>query len=339
MGGNSGTGSAAKPDTTESTISELKSRVLGGGEISFEEAISLVEIEEPSSIDVLLDAASEITRAFHARQPGLCSLINAKSNLCGEDCAFCSQSVRFDTQVVRYGLLSPDLIVQAAKKAEAQGAKNFCIVTSGADLNDEEFEQALSVIKRLQTETHLGIDASLGFLTPERAYQLKEVGLRMFNHNVQTSRDFYSDIVSTHSYDTRLETLEHLCKAGVGICSGGILGMGESREDRIRMAFEVKRFQPQCFPVNILNPRPGTPLQNVVKLDPTEVLKTIAVYRFILPKSNIKLAGGREPNLGKLQRRALCGGANGLVVGGYLTTAGDPIAQDFQMLRECGYEA
>lgn len=320
------------------TIDELKERILNGGEITFEEASCLIEIEDTETIDALLKAAGEITNTFHSREPGLCSLINAKSYLCGEDCAFCSQSVRFNTQSARYNLLDEEIIIDAAKKAEAKGAKNFCLVTSGADLNDDEFEKMIDVIKKLQTETTLGIDASFGFLTEARAKRLKEAGLRMFNHNLQTSREFYPKIVSTHTYQTRLETLENLHKENVGICSGGILGMGESRHDRIKMAFEVRKFHPTCFPVNILNPRPGTPLEKAEKLNPSEILKTIAVYRFILPKSNIKLAGGREPNLGPHQERALRSGANGLVIGGYLTTAGDPIEDDFSMLRRLGYE-
>lgn len=320
------------------SITELKDRVLAGGEITLEEALSLISIEDSGSINALSEAAHEITLQFHANRAHLCSLINAKSYLCGEDCGFCAQSVRFETSTARYELLEPEIIIQAAKKAEQSGTQNFCIVTSGGALNEREFESILDVVKRLKQETKMGIDGSLGFLTPDRARCLKEAGLRRFNSNLQSSREFYPQIVSTHSYDKRVETLEVLREGGLEVCSGGILGMGESREDRVRMAFELKKFSPECLPINILNPRPGTPLEHQPKVEVDEIIKTIAVYRFVLPKSNIKLAGGRELGLGQEQDRALKSGANGLIVGGYLTTAGDPIKQDLEMLRRTGYE-
>jgi biotin synthase len=321
-----------------SLIENLKTRVIEGGEITFDEALSLLALEDASSIDALLEAAHEITTHFHRHRAGLCSLINAKSNLCGEDCKFCAQSVRYDTSATRYELVKPDVIVRAAKHAESHGAQNFCIVTSGDALSDDEFERLLPIIRRLCQETTLGIDASLGFLTRERVDRLKEAGLRRFNSNLQTSRDYYSEIVSTHAYDKRIETLEHLREGGLGMCSGGILGMGESPEDRIKMAMDLKRFKPECLPVNVLHPVPGTPLASETPLQAEEILKTIAVFRFILPQSNIKLAGGREKNLGEHQEKALKGGANGLIVGGYLTTPGNAIQDDFKMLSRAGYE-
>lgn len=323
---------------TQSTISELKDRVLKGGEITFEEALGLLEIQDSELLDILRNAAHEITLAFNSNKAGLCSLINAKSYLCGEDCGFCAQSVRFETSVARYELLEPEIIIGAAKKAERQGAQNFCLVTSGGALSDDEFNRILVIVKQLKKETKLGIDGSLGFLTPERVVQLKEAGLRRFNSNLQSSREFYPEIVSTHSYDKRIETLEYLREEGLEMCSGGILGMGESREDRVKMAFELKRFSPECLPINVLNPRPGTPLEHAPKIENNEILKTIAVYRFILPKSNIKLAGGREISLGSEQNKALQGGANGLIVGGYLTTAANPVHEDLELLRRTGYE-
>ena len=323
---------------TAQTITELKDRVISGSEITYEEALSLISIEDPESLEALRRAAHEITLAFNSNKAGLCSLINAKSYLCGEDCGFCAQSVRFETSVARYELLEPEIIIGAAKKAEQQGAQNFCIVTSGGSLNEDEFGRILGIIRELRKQTKLGIDASLGFLTPERVRNLKEAGLRRFNSNLQSSREFYPEIVSTHSYDKRIETLDYLKEENVEVCSGGILGMGESRADRIKMAFELKKYAPECLPINVLNPRPGTPLENAPKLENSEILKSIAVYRFILPKSNIKLAGGREISLGSEQDKALQGGANGLIVGGYLTTAANPVEEDLNMLRRTGYE-
>ncbi len=321
-------------------IDAMKTRVMAGEEISEEEALQLMEIEAPEDLEYLQDAAHEITVHFNAREPGLCSLINAKSNLCGEDCGFCSQSVRFDTRVDTYKLMSSDEVVAAAKKFEAKGAKNFCVVTSGGSLSNEEFDQIIEIYGRLKKETSMNLDGSLGFLTPERVRRLKEAGVRRFNDNLQTSREFYPKIVSTHTYDTRLKTLQILKDGGMEICSGGILGMGETRKDRVQMAFELKPYAPHCLPMNVLNPRPGTPLEGTAPESPQEVVKAIAVYRFIHPRANIKLAGGREVNLTQgEQERALRGGANGLIIGGYLTTDGNPIKTDMEMLRRAGYEA
>jgi biotin synthase len=321
----------------EAVIDELKARVIAGGDITFEEALALLAIEEDALYEKLLEAARAITLHFNSNKAHLCSLINAKSYLCSEDCGFCGQSTHFKTEANRYSLLSADEIVKAAKVVETQGVHNFCIVTSGGALSDEEFEHVLEAVKRLKQETGLNIDASVGFLTRERVDRLKEAGLRRFNNNLQSSREFYPEIVSTHSYDKRLETNRMLREGGMDLCSGGILGMGESREDRAKLAFELKRFTPECVPVNVLNPRPGTPLENTPPTDPKEVIKTIAVFRFILPKSNIKLAGGREVNLGERQLEALKAGANGLVSGGYLTTGGNSFQTDKALLREAGF--
>ena len=319
-------------------INGLKNRVLGGGEVTFEEALRLVELETQEEIQWLLDAAREITFHFNSDEPGLCSLINAKSYLCGEDCGFCSQSVRFDTRVNRYSMMSPDEVVTAAKEFERKGAQNFCVVTSGGELTDPEFEQVIEIYRRLKTETSMNLDGSLGFLTAERVERLKEAGVRRFNNNLQSSREFYPKIVTTHTYDKRIETLKMLQDGNMEICSGGILGMGETREDRIKLAFELKPYTPYCLPMNILNPRPGTPLEDQPQPDPVEMVKTIAVFRFIHPRANIKLAGGREMNLGThYQEMSLKGGANGLIIGGYLTTEGNPMREDFEMLKRSGF--
>jgi len=320
-------------------IDQLKEKVLSGGELSFDEALSLIKLDSASDIDKLLNAAREITFHFNSDQPGLCSLVNAKSYLCGEDCGFCSQSVRFDTRVDRYGLMSVEEVISAAKAFEEKGADNFCIVTSGGDVSESEFEQILEMYRRLGEETSLNLDGSLGWLSPERIQRLKEAGVRRINNNLQSSKEFYPSIVSTHTYEQRLESLKVLQAGDMEICSGGIINMGESYEDRLRMAFELKAFKPHCLPVNILNPRPGTPLESRPKADPEDVLKTIAVFRFIHPKTNIKLAGGREANLTpEEQEKALKGGANGLIIGGYLTTSGNPMEEDLKMLKRAGFK-
>ena len=321
-------------------IRELQAKVLAGGAIALDEAMRLAAIEDPVAAELLSNAAHEITKHFRPSRPDLCSLINAKSYLCSEDCGFCSQSSHYKTGVKRYALLSPEQVLQTAKQSEANGIQSFCVVTSGETLNDAEFEQVLETFRRLNAETNLSLDGSLGNLTAEQIRKLKEAGMRRFNHNLQCSREFYPQIVSTHTYDKRKETLDFLKEHGVEICSGGIFGMGETREDRIRFAFELRAYELHCLPINILNPRPGTPLQNQRPIDPFEIVKTVAVFRFIHPKANIKLAGGRELNLGVyFQEKALRGGANGLVVGGYLTTGGNPLGEDLAMLEHAGFAA
>src|SRR3989338_4642614 len=265
---------------TSADILALKDRVMQGGEIAFEEALDLIELRDPQLVDVLLEAAREMTFHFNSDTPGLCSLLNAKSYLCGEDCGFCAQSVRFETRVDRYQLMPVEEVVKAAKEFERKGAHNFCVVTSGGELNDEEFEKIIEIYQRLQKETKLNLDGSLGFLSAEKVQRLKEAGVRRFNSNLQSSREFYPKIVTTHSYDKRLETLRLLQEGGMEICSGGILAMGETAKDRVSLAFELKPYQPHCLPMNVLNPRPGTPLENVPPADPMDMVKTIAVYRF-----------------------------------------------------------
>lgn len=323
---------------TADFIHELRDRVLRGGELTFEEASALAEISDPNLLQALINAAHDITSHFHQNAFELCSLINAKSYLCGEDCKFCAQSVHYRTDAPRYGLVDIDTIVESAKQAEKFGAKCFCIVTSGESLGKEEFEIILQAVRRLKKETGLQLDGSLGYLTVEQAKTLKSAGLRRVNNNVQTSKKFYSEIVSTHTRERRIEALRNLKAAGLELCTGGILGLGEAREDRIQMAFELKELQPECIPINMLNPRPGTPLENMAKLDTDEIIKTVAIYRLVHPRAIIKLAGGREFNLGDRQERAIYAGANGLIVGGYLTTGSDPVQQDLELVKRAGYE-
>jgi biotin synthase len=319
-------------------IQELKRRVLAGGSVTQDEALRLSAIQDVPTLEILLAAAHEITTQFCPSKPDLCSLVNAKSYLCSEDCGFCSQSSHYKTGVKRYPLMNPEEVLEKAKACEAGGVQSFCVVTSGETLNDAEFEQVLETFTLLSAKTKLRLDGSLGNLTAEQIRRLREAGMRRFNHNLQCSREFYPEIVSTHTYDERMETLKFLEENGVEVCSGGIFGMGETPEDRIRLAFELRPFDLHCLPVNILNPRPGTPLADRTAIDPAEAVKTVAIYRFIHPKANIKLAGGRELNLGVyFQEKALRGGANGFVVGGYLTTDGNPLREDFAMLESAGF--
>lgn len=319
-------------------LGTLKERILKGGEASREEALRLIPLEEPGEIDELIQTAGEITRSLHGPQATLCSIVNAKSGLCAEDCSFCAQSVKFSTGVKRYPFLEAEKILERAKQAERLGAHEFCVVTSGACLAPAEFEKLIEILDLLRKEISIHLDVSVGFLSLAQARRLKEAGVRRVNHNVQTSSGFYPQIVSTHSYSDRRATLSALREAGLEICSGVILGMGESREDRVEAALELQALKPECVPLNLLDPRPGTPLVGHSLLDPMEIIKTLAVYRLVLPRTNLRLAGGRRLQLGPFQKLALRAGINGLIVGELLTTPGSPFEEDLLNLKEAGYE-
>lgn len=319
-------------------IRDLLKLVLGGDDIDRENALFLIQLSGKESLAELIRSAEIITRTFCGGRATLCAIVNAKSGLCHEDCAFCAQSVRFKTGVRRYPLLDASKIVERAKQAKEWGVHEFCIVTSGGSLTEQEFEKLVDILKVLKSEVEIQLDVSIGALTPERAKCLKEAGVTRVNHNLQTSPEFYPKIVTTHGYSARSETLAVLRESGLEICSGVILGLGETPEDRVRAALELRKFEPECVPINLLDPRPGTPLEDSPLLDPLEIIKTIAVFRFILPRTNLRLAGGRHLQLGGYQKLALRAGINGLIVGEYLTTQGGPMAEDLAYLREAEYE-
>lgn len=316
-------------------IFDLTTRVIDGYQIEKSEAYPLLDAEGADITD-LLAGANRIREHFADGDFDLCSIINAKSGSCPEDCSFCAQSAHYNTDIPEYPLLSPDEIVSAARKAECYGSQRFCIVTSGTAVNDADFEQILFTVGRLRAETGLQVDCSLGALTDERVKRLQEAGVSEYNHNIETDSAFYETIVTTHHYSTRVDTVKSLKTSTMEVCSGGIIGLGETARHRIDMAFTLRELGVDCVPINILNPRPGTPLHAAGPLSPMEVIKTIAIYRFILPKRVIKVAGGREANLRDLQALAFLAGANGMIIGGYLTTKGRSADDDIRMLEDLG---
>ena len=299
--------------------------IIADGGISFEYAMDCIQREDEKDIQEIITTAGRIAQRIRRDRYELCSIVNAKSGLCSEDCGFCAQSMRFPSPIKRYPLLSPEKIVQKAKAAAERGVKEFCIVTSGRYLTAKEFQRLAEIVEVVRREVAIHVDVSIGFLDYAQACQLKTAGVRRVNHNVQTSAKFYGQIVSTHSYEDRIKTLQTVKEAGLEICCGVILGVGERREDRVQAAFEIKQFEPECVPINLLDPRPGTPLVGQALMEPLEILKTIAIFRLILPKTCLKLAGGRQVQLGEYQRLALQSGINGLIVGEYLTTKGNPL--------------
>jgi len=323
------------------TIHHLKKRVLQGGGISKEEALSLISIpiENREVIDSLIEAAHEITEKCASQTAELCSLINAKSGACEEDCKFCGQSSHYNTDVETYPLLNEEKILSRAKEVEEMGAGKYCLVTAFRELKESTFQKVLNTFKTLKEKTNLGLDASIGLLTDEKARRLREAGVTMVNHNLETSESNFPNVCTTHQYEDRKNTVRWVKKHGMQACSGGIIGMGETLQDRIDLIFTLKELDVDIIPINILNPRPGTPLEGQETIEPLEAIKVIAVYRFVVPSKTLKLSGGREVNLGEeWQPLALRAGANGLIIGGYLTTGGNTPARDIQMLEQAGYK-
>lgn len=319
-------------------ILNARATVLAGGELAYEDALALTALDG-TGIPYLAAAANEVRRKFVGNAVESCALSNIKSGNCSEDCKFCAQSAHYKTDSPVYPQISVDEIVRQAKAAEAMGATEFCLVSSGWGATDErEFETVLEAVRRLRRETGLFIDASLGFLTSEQIVALKEAGLYRNNHNLEASEGYFDKVCTTHAHRQRVGHVERVRHYGIHPCSGGILGMGETPKDRIDLAFELKKLNVECVPVNILNPRRGTPLGDVEPLSPMEIIKYVALYRLILPKCTLKIAGGREVNLRDLQAMAMQAGANGLIIGNYLTTLGRNPAQDIQMLKDLGFD-
>jgi biotin synthase len=319
-------------------IQEAGQVVINSGEgISKETAYELLEIPD-SEILLLAYAANQVRERFMGKKVDLCTLINAKSGRCSEDCAFCSQSKHYQTGVAEYEFVSVEQVISAAKSAERNGVHEFCIVAAWKTIPDEIFPKVKEAVRAVKQNTHLQVTCSLGFLTDQQAKELKEAGADKYNHNLESASSHYGNICTTHTHQQRTNTIEQIHAAGLESCCGGILGMGETPRQRIDLAFEWKALNVACIPVNILNPRPGTPLAELEPLPPMEIIKTIAIYRLILPKAVIKVAGGRERNLRDLQATALMAGANGLIVGNYLTTLGRDPEEDLQMIKDLGLE-
>ncbi|MCX8092111.1 MAG: biotin synthase BioB [Verrucomicrobiae bacterium] len=321
-------------------IAELGRRVLAGGDITRAEAMELFNLESSGDIFDLLAWANRIREKFKGNRVHLCSIVNAKAGGCSENCKFCAQSAFWQTSAPLYGFVDPEPVRQAAEEAHRNGVTALGLVAAWKGLSEgpmlDEVCERIAELKRLGT---VRPDASLGIIkSPRVAERLREAGLECYNHNLETSRRFFPNICTTHSYEDRLETIQHLKRAGIRICSGGIIGMGETREDRCELAFALKAVGADFVPINILNPIAGTPLESQPPLPVLEILKTIACFRFILPRQEIMIAGGRTVNLRDAQSLVFMAGASALMVGNYLTTLNQPVEKDLQMLRDLGLD-
>ena len=334
----------SKQNSLSQWLNQLADGVIAGGYLTREEALELTTIDGQDNILLLCEVADRIRQACCGKKVDLCSIVNIKSGNCSENCSFCSQSVHHpgkDSPV--YGLKSSEDIVAQAKAAAAAGAKRFCLVSQGRGIKynspkSQEFEQILETVSQIITETNIKPCCALGELTREQAEALKKVGVSRYNHNLEASENFYQQIVTTHTWQDRVETVKNLKAAGIQACTGGIIGMGESWEERVDLALALRELEVESVPINLLNPREGTPLGHQPKLDPFEALKAIAIFRFILPKQILRYAGGREAVMGELQSMGLQAGINAMLIGNYLTTLGQSPQQDLAMLESLGLQ-
>ncbi|QBD83902.1 biotin synthase BioB [Clostridium tetani] len=316
-------------------ILEIEEKIYSDEDITFNEAITLFQSNHGKNLKDLLDAANRIRNKFNGNIVDLCSIMNAKSGRCSEDCKFCAQSEHYNTNIKKYNMINMSDALNLATENKEHGINRFSLVTSGKALTSNDFEKALKIYKEINKRVNINLCASLGILSYNQLLQLKNVGVTMYHHNLETSREYYNKICTTHSYDERIETINNAKKAGLMVCSGGIIGMGETITDRIKLAFELKSLQIQSIPINILNPVKGTPFEYTKRLEQNDILKTIAIFRFINPKASIRLAGGRNliDNFGKGCFRA---GANATISGNYLTTSGNKINDDIEMIKSLG---
>jgi len=319
-------------------IMQCKKKVLSGQKITTGEAVSLINISD-ESLQFFSNAANEITRAFNGNTVDVETLINAKKGTCPEDCTFCSQSGFYKTGIDTYKLLSAESIVDNARKARDSGAKSFCLVCAWRGPSEHDFEDICKIIEKVNSEVGIEMNCSLGFITDNMAKNLKKLGVKRYNHNLEAARSFFSKICTTHSYQDRIDTAQIVKQNGLELCCGGILGMGESRMQRLELGFDLAKLNPEECPINILIPQKGTPLELQPKLSIGEILRTVAVFRFLMPKTILKIAGGREIHLVNDQEKVLLGGANGIITGGYLTIGGNTPQEDFQMISKIGLEA
>lgn len=316
----------------------MEKKALDKKDISFDEAYDLITIDDSHIFD-LLSSSNRIREKFKGRLISLCSIINAKSGRCPEDCVFCSQSIHHKTNIPEYPLIDADKILDGARAAVIQGAHKFGIVTSGKGIDTEDdLHKICESIKTLKKETDVHRCASLGILSREELLALKEAGLQEYHHNLETARSFFLNICTTHTYDEDVETIKSAKEIGIRTCCGGIFGMGEGVEQRIELCFTLKELNVDSIPINFLHPIQGTKLENSSPLKPFECLKIIALYRFMLPDKDIKIAGGREYNLRDLQSFVFAAGANSIMVGNYLTTKGRGAKEDLQMIKDLGLE-
>jgi biotin synthase len=304
--------------------------------IGFEEALALGELTDHDQIGDLVERAWRVRTERFSDSTDMCSLVNAKSGGCAEDCGFCAQSRYAEADTPMHAMMEPEQILEHAKAAEAAGAHRFCMVTQGQGLSKRDFAKIVEGAELVAEHTNLKRCASIGHMSPERARRLAEAGIQRVHHNVETSRSYYDEVTTTVRYEGRMRTIDAVKEAGLETCVGGILNLGESPRQRVEMAFELSEIDPDSVPINLLNPRPGTKFGERELMDPWEVVKWVAIFRLILPDALFRLCGGRVENLGELQPLAVRAGLNGVMMGNFLTTLGAEPADDREMFEQQG---
>ncbi|MUT67956.1 biotin synthase BioB [Paenibacillus sp. NEAU-GSW1] len=314
----------------------LADKALSGQCLTAEEGLAVLEADNDEVLP-LLQAAFRVRKHFYGKKVKLNMIINAKSGLCPEDCGYCSQSIVSTAPVKKYTLLDKDTLLAGAREAMARKAGTYCIVAAGKGPTERELDQVVSAVKEIRDTMPLKICACLGILKDEQAERLAEAGVHRYNHNLNTSKANYPSITSTHTYDQRVETVEKVKLNGMSPCSGVIIGMGETNVEIVEMALALRELDADSIPINFLNAIPGTPLEHMGRTPAMKALKVLALFRFMCPSKEIRVAGGREVNLRTLQPLSLYA-ANSLFVGDYLTTAGQEITTDHQIIEDLGFE-
>ena len=304
--------------------------------ISFDEAMEMAAISSREEIAALVERAWAVRRERFGDSTDLCSLVNAKSGGCAEDCGFCAQSRYAEADTPMHAMMDPEQILEHAKAAEAAGAHRFCLVTQGQGLSKRDFEKVIDGVRLVAQETNLKRCVSVGHISAERAARLADAGVQRVHHNVEAARSYYPEVSTTVRYEGRIRTIDAVKRAGLEACVGGILNLGETPRQRVEMAFELAEVDPTSVPINLLNPRPGTKFGDRPLMDPWEVVKWVAIFRLILPDALFRLCGGRVENLDDLQPLAVRAGLNGVMMGNFLTTLGAEPADDRAMFEELG---
>lgn len=314
----------------------LAEKALRKEKLTKQEALSVLGADDDELLPIL-HAAFKVRRKYFGKKVKLNLIVNAKSGLCPEDCGYCSQSIVSEAPIHKYPLLQKEVLVDGARKAMEMRAGTYCIVASGRGPTPKELDQVVEAVREIKSSMPLKICACLGILSGDQAARLKEAGVDRYNHNLNTSRDHYPRITTTHTYDDRVATIDQAKDSGMSPCSGCIVGMGETDEQIAEVAFALRELDADSIPVNFLIPVPGTPLEGLHELNPRKCLKTLALFRFVCPAKEIRISGGREYHLRSMQAMGLYA-ANSIFVGDYLTTEGQTAAEDHRMIEDLGFE-
>lgn len=322
--------------SSDKDIERLATRVIEEKKgVTREEAEALLAYPD---LDAVCDAADRICRALQPAEVDSCSIVNARSGMCGEDCKWCAQSNHYSTGCERYEYLSYDETLGAARHNEREGIRRFSLVTSGRSLPDAALERFCEQFRRLSADTDLYLCASMGLLNAEQMQKLKDAGVKRYHCNMETSRKQFVRLCTTHTPDDKIAVLRHARECGMDVCSGGIIGMGETPADRLDFAFELREIDPDSVPINILNPIPGTPLETTKLISEEDIIRTAAVFRFILPRQSIRFAGGRMRLSEESMVRMMRGGVNGVLMGDMLTTVSNQIADDRRLFARADWK-